>query len=369
MISFSPNRLARRSAALQRGLSLIELMISITIGLIILVALTTTFVNQSRSRAELEKTSRLIDNGRYALEVMAENLTIAGFYGELNPTTIAVPNPTDTVPPNPCSVVAATIATALPLHIQGYNNATALPSTCLVGGVVPTIVDGTDILVIRRTETNAVAVGTLLGGAIAPHLQVSLCRYDALTHTLQTAASSFPLFARNCTRASGSTVTSGGIAAVRRLFVHIYFISPCNILAGGAGVCTAAADNGKPIPTLKRLEINTAGAFTITPLVEGVENMQIDYGLDGIAPFNGTVDAWVDCSGVSCTNAQWANVVAVRIHLLAKSLEGTKGYTDAKTYALGLNGTVGPFDGEFKRRVYSQFIRLTNPAGRREGAI
>src|SRR3990167_259795 len=71
----------------QRGLSLVELMISITIGLLILSAMTTLFVNQSKTRAELDKSNRMIDNGRYALELLSENLRLAGFYGELDPST------------------------------------------------------------------------------------------------------------------------------------------------------------------------------------------------------------------------------------------------------------------------------------------
>src|SRR3990167_9518695 len=66
----------------QRGLSLIELMISITIGLLILSAMATLFANQSRTRSELDKSNRMIDNGRYALEVLSENLRVSGFYGE-----------------------------------------------------------------------------------------------------------------------------------------------------------------------------------------------------------------------------------------------------------------------------------------------
>ena len=55
---------------------------------------------------------------------------------------------------------------------------------------------------------------------------------------------------------------------------HIYFI----------------ANNDKPgdgIPTLKRAELGP-GAFTIVPLVEGVENLQLEYGLDTAVPTTGT---------------------------------------------------------------------------------
>ena len=69
--------------------------------------------------------------------------------------------------------------------------------------------------------------------------------------------------------------------------------------------------------------------------------------------------------------ANWANVVAVRINLLARNSTRSAGYTDSKTYALGLqaNGapnTVGPFNDGYKRHVFRGEVRLNNPAGRRE---
>src|SRR3990167_683994 len=105
----------------QRGLSLIELMISITIGLLILLAMATLFSNQSKTRSELDKSNRMIDNGRYALEVLSENLRVAGFYGSLYPGSVALPGAIS----DPCSTTMADIAAAIPLHVQGYDAAGA----------------------------------------------------------------------------------------------------------------------------------------------------------------------------------------------------------------------------------------------------
>ncbi|HSH53582.1 MAG TPA: prepilin-type N-terminal cleavage/methylation domain-containing protein, partial [Methylotenera sp.] len=66
----------------QQGFSLVELMVSVAIGLLLLSALATLFVSQSKTRMELDKENRMIDNGRYALDLLSENLSMAGFYGE-----------------------------------------------------------------------------------------------------------------------------------------------------------------------------------------------------------------------------------------------------------------------------------------------
>ena len=76
---------AKGNTAFQRGLSLIELMISITLGLIILASLSTLFVNQSRTRVELDKSSRMIDNGRYAMELLSNDLRLAGWLPLVGP--------------------------------------------------------------------------------------------------------------------------------------------------------------------------------------------------------------------------------------------------------------------------------------------
>jgi type IV pilus assembly protein PilW len=66
-----------------------------------------------------------------------------------------------------------------------------------------------------------------------------------------------------------------------------------------------------------------------------------------------------------CTVNDLANVVVVKLYVLARSLETTPGYTDSKTYTLGA-ATLGPFNDGFQRHVYSTTVRLTNVFGRRE---
>ena len=65
----------------QQGLSLLELMIALTIGLGLLAGLTTVFVNSSRSHTELARASQQIENGRFAIQTLQENIWHAGYYG------------------------------------------------------------------------------------------------------------------------------------------------------------------------------------------------------------------------------------------------------------------------------------------------
>src|SRR3990170_8926519 len=189
-------------ASFQRGLSLIELMISITIGLLILVALSTLFVNQSKTRAELDKSNRMIDNGRYALELLSGDLRVAGFYGEFTPPS-GVPAIPATLP-NPCSTSAADISAALQLAVQGYDAAgpastISSPPCSLVNsaGSALSLKPGSDIFVIRRASTSTPIVqGVALSGV--HYIQASLCEYDSAQFIVDTTPANFTLRIKGC---------------------------------------------------------------------------------------------------------------------------------------------------------------------------
>ena len=125
-------------------------------------------------------------------------------------------------------------------------------------------------------------------------------------------------------------------------------------------------DGGNPIPTLKRLELTDTGgarSMVIVPLVEGIENLQIDYGTDSLG--TGVPNNFV--MSPADTTA-WSNVVAAQVYLVARNVESTAGYVDNKIYNMGLASTFTPTAAvqKYKRHAYSQLVRLENPSARRE---
>lgn len=335
---------ARSSHGLAAGFSLIELMVAVTLGLLLILAMASLLAQQNKARSELDKSAAQIENGRYALNLLQSDIQLAGFYGQ-NPGPTAVP----TALPNACETASmANIDAALALPLQGYSNVgSSIPtelSGCLSGA---DHVDGTDILVMRRLHTN---VASTLD---AQRVYVQTTPAGRVTD-LGANAASFTLLKKD-----------GTTTADRRAYVHrIYFVSPCNVFASGQTNCTPAADGGKPIPTLKRLELSVSGgatAFVLTPLVEGVENMQLDYGVD-TEGVGGPSYPYLQ----SPTLAQWPEVVAVNISLLVRNPAETFGHEDDKTYSLGLAGSVGPFNDGYKRHVYSSGVRVINVSARKE---
>lgn len=55
----------------------------------------------------------------------------------------------------------------------------------------------------------------------------------------------------------------------------------------------------------------------------------------------------------------------MKIYVLARSIEQSAGYTDARSYSLG-GATLGPFNDHYKRHAFATSVRLNNVAGRRD---
>jgi type IV pilus assembly protein PilW len=344
-----------RAQTQQFGYTIIELMIAITISLIILASLVAIFANNSRTRVEIERANQQTENGRYALQIIVDDLHNAGYLAEFNPIPLATPG----TKPDPCDTTLAKMNAALPLAVQGYDNG-ATPALTCVSDLRP----GTDILVVRRASTCAVgSAGCDPNVAGDAYFQTSGCNSPselgsgnvATYYVLDTNAANFTLHQKDC-------VT---LANQYQYRTNIYFV--------------ANDDHpGDGIPTLMRAELGPGG-FSIVPLVEGIENLQIEYGLDTSVPTTGSpavYNANPDTYNTACATTPsicvgyWRNVVAAKINVLARNTSITPGYVDNKVYTLGLladgitANTVGPFNDAYKRHAYESVVNLFNPAGR-----
>lgn len=342
-----------------RGMTLVELLVAVAIGMLILTAMAILFANNSRSRSETERASQKIENGRFALEMLGSELEHAGYFSVFDPRQVPLPTTT----PPACATAAADLKAALPVHVQGFDGGSGgLPC---ISGVRP----GTDVLVVRRIASCAAGEGScpaLPAGAVG--FQPSSCNDPlrpelasgivANAYKLSAASADFTLTRRDCTTA----------APVYRYLVRIYYV--------------AASDReGDGIPTLKRAELDGDG-FTTATLVQGVDDFQVEYGMDSNGDgspdvYSASPQAYQACGPTTTPTCvqHWASVVTVRLFVLARNIDATPGYTDAKTYVLGrvadatlgsgVEHGVGPFNDGFKRSVFHETVRLQNVSGRR----
>ena len=296
----------------------IELMVALVLAGILLLGLSVFFVSSSRSFSEAERVSRQIENGRYAMALLAEEIRHAGFYGQVGNVTLlpTVPTPSSPIPlpatlPDPCATAIANVKAALSIPIQGVDN-------------VPRHL--AELRPRRRGRHRH-------PGHTPREHDDDRCRQRSRQRLLhakhRTAPRPRPIF---MIAQSGFTLTDKDCATVmpiRQYHVYIYYIAPCSVATGAGGACQAG---DPPLPTLKRVELLPRAMSTPVPLVEGIENIQYEYGLDTSANPDGSPDTFT-AGPASVT--QWSQVVAIRVHLLARNVDATPGFTDTKTYAMG----------------------------------
>lgn len=341
---------------LEAGFTLVELMVSIALGLLVVLALITLLINISRSNNEMAKTNRQIENGRFAMQILQNDLVHAGYWGRLAYTVGVNALPAPVAIPSPCAPSAGWNSTyqknLLAIPVQGYKdllNAFSDGTTFADCGIT-SLLANSDVLVVNHANTCAAESANCDGGTdTGPHIQVSACRTGVPPEPMYVIAlrpaapasssTSFPLKGKDCAPTS--------VAAQYKVASNIYYLS-----------------NSNNQPTLMRVSLDNGSRSTPQALIEGIEAFRVEFGLDSDG--DGNVDSFVSCA--PCTLAQLSGVVAVKLYVLARNPESTAGYTDTKSYQLGATSIAAMNDG-FKRHVFSTTIRLVNPSGRLEVAL
>ena len=401
-----------------RGMTLVELMVSITITLIVVAALIALFLNVSSAQREMNKVNQQIETGRISTFVLENEIALAGFWENYVPQfdDVTLP-PTTALPlkvptglqPDPCLPYYAAdgsvnwtpdyMRTLLDIPVQVYAQ---IPVNCTT--VLQDQKAGTDVLVIRHADTAACPPGAPVAGCESGKLYFWSSQCGTGSNKQEPSAfdlsipdpitglstSPTPMWSRNC---AAPTPTP----SLRRKFISdIYYIR------------TYAETPADAIPTLVRSRFDVSGAKPLetaqqppVPLVEGVEGLRVEFGLAPLSTSGPAVGypklvAWSDpanmptptnrgdgspdgvfvhCSeklppdtgDTNCSADQLANVVAVKLYVLARSTAPTSSYQDKRTYTLG-GGTFTPAGAEtgFRRHAFATSIRLNNVAGRRE---
>ncbi|AOE83528.1 type 4 fimbrial biogenesis PilW transmembrane [Pseudomonas sp. TCU-HL1] len=359
----------------QSGFSLVELMIAAVISLLIMAAVLTLFLDVSRTNDEMAKTNAQIENGRFALQLLQEDLAHAGFWSGYVPefddlSNSGVPTDVPDAVPGPCSWTSADNANLLGIAVQVYDG---VPPGC--AGIVTNKKADTDVLVVRHAETCRPGVGNCeaeLSGKL--YFQSSFCADDAARYVLGT--SGFTMRKRDC-------IT---LADKRKFVSNLYYIRDYSVTVGDG------------IPTLMRSTFGAGAApGAAEALIEGIEGFRVELGIDSVGdggvannygeainfalnvqgnvdrsrPINrgnGAADGdFVRCPAAGCTVDQLIDVVTVKVFLLVRGVQPSPGYSDSKSYALGAANPAAEIIGSnYKRHVYSTTARLVNVSGRRE---
>jgi type IV pilus assembly protein PilW len=347
------------SGARQGGFSVIELMVAMVISLLLLGGVVTIFISSKGTYERVERLSRTQESGRFALDAIIRDIRSAGYMGCSRPSTWA----------NTLTGATTTLAYNFAEAITGYEFGSgstwtpALPAglTSIATGAV----NGSDALVLRvptpaassatlrltdkmATGSSTMTIASVPSGATAPlkvddvvmladcHARAvfQITAYDPATGVIDHAT-------------PGAATPGNSTADLGHAFEANSQIVP---------VRTVAYYIGKPVGGNAGLW-RVAGNGAAEELVEGVERMELRFGVD--TTNDRIADDYVTANSVGAAN--WGNVISVSVALLVRSPDQYGTERDANTYTLLDKTFTAPSD-RYVRQVFVSTATLRNRA-------
>ncbi len=333
--------------SVQRGLTLIEIMIALVIGSVLIAGAGKIFISSKRNLEAQLNLQQIQENARYALDLISRDLRRAGYFAGLNSITAIEGTSAPLQPDGKCPLSNAW-GRMLARPLFGLNDTNGeyacIPDSDYLRG---------DIIVTRYAHPVAVT------GALS----------DKQLY-LRSNASAGALF-------SGSESDSNQVAEpsiVQKIIARAYYIRPST---------TRCPDGSKP-PALWRETLDSNGRPAAEELVTGVEQLQLQYGVidfnpdddmnsneisyryldannvadsEWNAPF-GSASEWREWVELTSNSAVHSTVLLARVWLLVRAACAEPAVVNRRTYAMG--GHHYAVDDHIRRQLYSTTVQLRN---------
>ena len=296
----------------QRGVSLIELMVAMTIGSVLIFGATQVYVNSRNAYGANEGVSRMQESARYAMSVIEPDVRMSNFWGLLKGAGAVTGQALQTAAAAPVAPGAAAnicgtnFAVDLSTNLQGDNNSYVLSPTRQPGcnslidldsgaAWTTTPVTTADTLTVRRASVFRNAAPT--AGVL------ELCT-NRISGKLQSDV---------------SACTAWPVGELSNLIVDTYYIDRNSAQLAG-------------LPALRRKTLSAGGVlqFADQEIIAGIEDMQIQFGIDPTGN-TGLATRYVNPDAVPAS----AQIIAVRIWLLVRADSAEQGFTDDHIYQYG----------------------------------
>lgn len=350
------------------GFTIVEMMISLVLGALLLGGIISLFTNNQRTYAMIQGTANLQDNARFAIDVISEDIRMAGYYGCLSNNTNPVYNPSLL---NNTGGDIDFLFQNISLGLEAFeatNSTTwqpALPN--IINSLNPR--GNTDVIAIKRVIGNGTTINSLNAGTKTIQVQgagfftqndvaiISDCEKASLfqittvsdagaNQNIQYSATGGTPGNKNISLTTGASYIPNA-STVYQFASSIYYIAPALDTANNQ----ITNNRNAVVQSLWRLQgIDTAGNPLTQELLRGVENLQVIYGVDSKpAPPNAgdnTIDQYLTANQVSGIANGFERVITARIELTVNSVDSIGSQVDG--------------DDGILRRTFSHTIKLRN---------
>lgn len=333
-----------------KGISLVELMVALALSLVIGLAVMQVFLASKTTYRMQDAMSRLQENGRFAVSQLASEIRMAGYMGCLRLDEVQVNIMADDLPSGITDLLGSLIA------VRGGNN---VEESNEWGAAA-----NTDILMVHKAVDASMR---LTGNVNAPNAQIQVVnnaagleKDDIAIISDCTSADIFKVVNSPTTKDQKTTIVHssgrnegsklskiyGKDAEVLRFELVSYYVKETS----------RKSPTGQTIRALyvkRKQDLSSVTAPEIE-LVEGVQDLQIEYGVrTGMSPV-------VDEYRTAATVTDWEKVVSVRFRLLMQSADNSAvARSGAAAQSISFNGDVITADGHL-RQEFGSVVAIRN---------
>jgi type IV pilus assembly protein PilW len=336
--------------ARMKGVTLIELLISMTIGLATIAAVGWVYLGTVQTYRTHDALSRLQEGARHTFELIGKDLRMTGVTGCSYSSTINIIKNADTT-----WYVNIFGQPLFSVEQDGTGEEEFSDALRVLHADMSKeyIVEGHDAATstFNLTENHDLTNGQLMVATDCNHVsvfQASAAAGDTVVHAKAGLNDS-----KDLGKPINTTYTYAAGARLYKLHAATYYVDA----------------NPQGVPSLYRSSPNDAGAVVAEELVEGVEDLRVTYGVDSSSPADGETDTvggvpYLTASGV--TNAvalgpaadRWNKVVSLRISLLMRTIED-RVVPEKQLYDYNGADNIEPDDLRL-RKVFTHVIKLRN---------
>lgn len=313
----------RRAFYWQQGLSLVELMVGMVLGLFLVLGIGQVFVSNNNTFRTQEGMAKIQEGGRFAMQRISAAIRSAGFFGcsgvdEVNKFYVVADNPPD-------GLKSVTSDTPI-IGEDDVSSGTTIDGKSLVVGSDTVTLRGSGMSGIAYTgvDLNPTQDIPIANGNIsfleADYVLISDCKVGTLFRVSKVNSGVIEHKAAcdsggTCNTSASLGKLYGGDATITHLYAHTFFVADSG----------RTNHQGDPVMSLY-IQNHTGSTFE---LVEGVSQLQVLYGVDK----NGDLqaEAYMDASEITAAD-NWDGVVSVQFSLLLDSVDDAVNTPTAYTF-------------------------------------
>jgi type IV pilus assembly protein PilW len=343
----------------QSGMTLVEILVALVISLVLIGGVIQIFVGNKLTYRVQDNLSRIQENGRYAIELLNQDIRMANYRGcagsKAGTARNLLNNPSD---------INWNFLSANP--VQGFDTpSSSWPGDLTTAGLASSsVIAGTDVVTVRGPDTtnSGFVVSQASNTAALQVSQPTALNLQSNDIVMVADCSDIVVF-----QITNSGTITGNPASIEHAATGS---SPGNSSNDLHKIFTSAEVTRL---SAKTYYIGTGASgqpalFRLTPtstqeLVEGVENMQIIFGVDdaGICSTGSSDDGAIDCyRRADQIAAAWPRVRSIQIRLLLRSLENNLTPVPQPIEYNGATVNSGMGSDRRLRQVFTSTIGLRN---------